>query len=300
MKKNAVACAVLSLFLFNMNAYAKVKAIPSTVEGVQSEQDVKVLLETMNEVLEENRTIREQLEENEIALEKIARENSALKSQVKRMRRVAIESEDKEKEIVTQFEENIKSLETDVEKLSTENAELTAIKEYHETEMPKLIEESQRVKELLDNAVLKEERDEYLALIDSAQDMANNSFEEITINKKLNSQYKDALVDALYKLGNMQYDLKDLNGAISSYEKALAVDPQNAWVHHNLGIIYDYYIHDDKRAIYHYEQYLRLKSIREEADGIRERILEMKLKKNMKPDTPLSQDFYDNYAKTPR
>lgn len=300
MNKNALILILVMVFMFDVTAYAKPKTIPSAIENVQSEQDVKVLLETMNEVLEENRGIREQLEENEITLEKIARENSALKSQVKRMRRISIENEDKEKELVSQFEQNIQELESDVEMLSQKNTELTALKEYHEKEMPKLIEESNQIKSLLDKAVLEEERDEYLALIDSAQDMANNSFEEITINKKINSQYKDALVDALYKLGNLQYDLKDFNGAIASYEKALIVDPQNAWVHHNMGIIHDYYIHDDKRAIYHYQQYLRLKSIKEEAEGIRERILEMKLKKNMVPQTPLQQDFYDNYAKTPR
>jgi LysM repeat protein len=50
----------------------------------------------------------------------------------------------------------------------------------------------------------------------------------------------------------------DFPGAIESFEKALEVNPQSAQAHFELGMLYYQKEPDPARAIYHYEEYLKL------------------------------------------
>ncbi len=300
MKKWTVI-ALLITFLVRLEPLALgQQQTPPAPQSVNKEQDVEVLLKTMNEVLEENRKIREQLTGNEDSLQKMAKENDLLRSQVRRLKRVEADAGSKEKERAEALEKNVKEMEVRLASLETENQKLNEIKTYNEQQIPELEKETERLKKLLDTAILEEERVDYLNLIENAQEMADRSFEELKTTKKKAELLNRNFGDAYYKLGNMLFDMKDFENAIASYRKALEANPMDPWVHHNLGIIYDYYIHDDKQAIYHYRQYLQQKPMDEEANKIRERVLDLQLKKNMVPEDPLQKDFFEEYVKTPR
>lgn len=268
--------------------------------SVKQEQDVEVLLKTMNEVLEENRKIREQMTSNEDSLQKMARENDLLRSQVRRMKKEQEEIGGKDKERADALEHDVKDMEVRLAALTEENQKLAETKNYHEAKIPELEAESERLKKLLDQAILEEERVDYLNLIENAQGMADRSFDELKVTKNKMETLNRDFGDAYYKLGNMLFDMKDFENAVASYRKALEAYPADPWVHHNLGIIYDYYIHDDKQALYHYRQYLKHQPLDQEAHKIRERVLDMELKKNMIPEEPLKKDFFETYIKNPR
>jgi LysM repeat protein len=51
----------------------------------------------------------------------------------------------------------------------------------------------------------------------------------------------------------------DYSGAIDQFEKAVEVNPRNASAHFELGVLYDQRDPKPARAIYHYDEYLRLK-----------------------------------------
>lgn len=71
-----------------------------------------------------------------------------------------------------------------------------------------------------------------------------------------------------YKLGARRYREGDFEAAIKIYEKALQIDPNLAAAHLDLGIIYDDYRTDKKRAIAHYKEYLRLEPKSEKAEMV--------------------------------
>ena len=63
-------------------------------------------------------------------------------------------------------------------------------------------------------------------------------------------------------------------GAIESFEKALEVNPKSAAAHFELGLLFDQKVTDAPAAIYHYEQYLRLYPKAENADIVKQRVLD--------------------------
>ncbi|MBU3760036.1 MAG: tetratricopeptide repeat protein [Candidatus Omnitrophica bacterium] len=301
MKRIVISFMIIAVWLSGASfALAQAEDTPQKKPEVSQDQDVEVLLKTMNEVLEENRRIKDQSKSHEDAMQKMARENDLLRSQARRMKKELEDAGGRDKALARELEVKTQELSKRAEELMQENKKLGELRDHYEKRIPELEAEGERMKKMLDSAILEEERSEYLKLIESAQEMADRSFEELKAVKKQLLTLNDASGEAYYKLGNMLFDMKDMENAAASYRKALEVNPDDPWVHHNLGIIYDYYIHNDKQAIYHYRQYLRAQDPGAEANKIRERILDLQLKKNMIPSEPLQKDFFEAYTKEPR
>jgi len=64
--------------------------------------------------------------------------------------------------------------------------------------------------------------------------------------------------EAHFITGKSRVNAMDFPGAIESFEKALEVNPQSAQAHFELGMLYYQKEPDPARAIYHYEEYLKL------------------------------------------
>jgi hypothetical protein len=62
-------------------------------------------------------------------------------------------------------------------------------------------------------------------------------------------------------------------------------------VHHNLAVIYDYYLNDQPMALHHYKKYMDLEPLQKESHKIRERMLDLELLSKVVPDYPLKLDF---------
>ena len=73
--------------------------------------------------------------------------------------------------------------------------------------------------------------------------------------------------------GRSRVNQMDYKGAIESFSKALEVNPRSAKAHFELGWLYEEKDPDPAAAIYHYEQYLKLRPGAENAGTIRLRIL---------------------------
>ena len=69
----------------------------------------------------------------------------------------------------------------------------------------------------------------------------------------------------------------DYKGAVESFQKALEANPRSAAAHFELGYLYDQKVNDYAAAVYHYEQYLRLRPSSDKAEIIRPRITACKM-----------------------
>src|SRR2546428_5985499 len=84
--------------------------------------------------------------------------------------------------------------------------------------------------------------------------------------------------DPNYLTGKNRVAALDHQGAIDSFEKALADNPRSAAAHLELGLIHHQYLATNwARAIYHFEKYLELRPKANNADLIRQRIAQCKL-----------------------
>ena len=84
--------------------------------------------------------------------------------------------------------------------------------------------------------------------------------------------------DPNYLAGKNRLAALDHQGAIQSFEKALADNPASAPAHLELGLIHQQYLATNwARAIYHFEKYLELRPRANNADLIRQRVAQCKL-----------------------
>jgi tetratricopeptide (TPR) repeat protein len=76
--------------------------------------------------------------------------------------------------------------------------------------------------------------------------------------------------------GRARVNSMDYQGAVESFEKALEVNPRSASAHFELGWLFAEKESDPAAAIYHYEQYLKLRPAAENAETIRQHIFRLK------------------------
>lgn len=82
--------------------------------------------------------------------------------------------------------------------------------------------------------------------------------------------------EAHYLAGKARVSSLDYTGAVESFEKALVVNPQSAAAHLELGWLFETEISDPAEAIYHFQKYLKLRPRADNAEIIRQRILNCK------------------------
>ena len=79
-----------------------------------------------------------------------------------------------------------------------------------------------------------------------------------------------------YLAGRSAFNGMDYPGAIEEFEKALELNPHSALAHYQLGMLYEEKEPDPAIAIYHYEQFLKLRPHADNAEVIKQRILNCK------------------------
>ena len=79
-----------------------------------------------------------------------------------------------------------------------------------------------------------------------------------------------------FQAGRARVNAMDYTRAIEAFEKALEVNPRSAAAHFELGCLFKDKDPNPASAIYHYEQYLKLRPKAENADTIRQHIFALK------------------------
>jgi tetratricopeptide (TPR) repeat protein len=80
-----------------------------------------------------------------------------------------------------------------------------------------------------------------------------------------------------YQEGKSCSSSMDFKGAIVKFEQTLEANPRHAKAHLELGCLFEEREPDPAAAIYHYEQYLKLRPHAENAEFVRQRIMNCKL-----------------------
>ena len=78
--------------------------------------------------------------------------------------------------------------------------------------------------------------------------------------------------EAHYLAGKSCLSSVDFRGAIESFEKAVEVNPRSASAHFQLGCLYEEKEPDAAAAIYHYQQFLKLRPASDKAEFVKQRI----------------------------
>lgn len=82
--------------------------------------------------------------------------------------------------------------------------------------------------------------------------------------------------DPHFLAGKSRVNAMDFSGAIESFKRALQANPKSAAAHFELAWLFDRKQGDPAAAIYHYENYLRLRPKAENAEIVRQQVLACK------------------------
>lgn len=257
----------------------------------ESENNIEELLATLEETLAENRKLRTQISELEAELQKAPREANLLKSQIRGLQRQVQDLTEASRRERTAWEEERSSLQETIRKTEKQLRDSEETLQAMRAKINSLQAENQKYAKLLEEAVFEEERGQYRNLFQSAERAAERAAEELAEKTVAYERMRRELGETHYALGNLLFEMGRKKEAAVQYQKAVALNPDDSWAHHNLGILYDYYFQDKEAALYHYGKYLKLKPVLEEADKIHERVLELKLKSLVIPPEPLREDF---------
>ena len=259
----------------------------SPAEGPNAEK----LLYTLNETLQENRKIRQSMRDLQSAFEKVTIEKSDMADQIRKVEQLAIQ---RNKEIGARNDDLGAQLNTskqEIEKLQAENKASVEKKVELEKKIEAIHVENAKTQELLKNAILGPERDLIVERMKKNDSSVQEAMTQISSVSGENIALKQQLIQSYFDLGNMFYDLGRYEDAAVQYLNVLAWDPNHAWAHHNLAVIYDYHLHKVHKAIEHYKEYMHLKLASEEAGEARMRLWELKQLTKMEPTQPLKEDF---------
>ncbi len=88
--------------------------------------------------------------------------------------------------------------------------------------------------------------------------------------------FEDQSFKRHYNLALIYEDEQRYEDAVKEYEKTLELEPFNADVYYNLGILYDGRIKDKNKAVFYYQKYLELSPGAEDAQQVKNWITKVK------------------------
>ncbi len=263
----------------------------SEVAQLPDGQNVEKLLYTLNETLSENRKIRQSMRDLQEAFEKVTIEKSDLATQMRKVQQLAIQKNAETGQRIDDLNARLQTSKQEMEKLQEENKASIEQKEAVEKTLEDIRTENTKLQELLKTSILEPERDQILERMRRNDTAVEAAVTQVAAMDGENLALKEQLIQSYFDLGNTFYDLGRFQDAAVQYLSVLEWDPNHAWAHHNLAIIYDYHLHQVRPAVLHYQKYLHLKLASDDAKEVRMRLWDLEQLSNLEPDQPLRQDF---------
>jgi len=122
--------------------------------------------------------------------------------------------------------------------------------------------------------LVEKERDDYLTKSVELKENLNKTLKEFSEANKKNKTLQAEVADMHYNLGVILTKQNNFKAAISEFEKALEIKPDDKESHYNLAIIYDEYMKDSKRALEHYRAYLIIAPEGKDAQKVRKWVID--------------------------
>jgi tetratricopeptide (TPR) repeat protein len=163
-------------------------------------------------------------------------------------------------------------------------------------------EDFQRRMKQLEDRLTKEQDEKAKQAVMEEQNQQTSKELETKTNEMLSKgadldiedqQFKEELAKAHYNMGNIYYERGEYQRAVVEYYQAVDLTPNDPDVHYNLAFISSEFLGDQETALKHYQWYLYLKPNAEDANVVKERMMQAKLHLRSKVDSPLDKNNGD-------
>ncbi|MDD4869240.1 MAG: tetratricopeptide repeat protein [Kiritimatiellae bacterium] len=202
---------------------------------------------------------REEMEKKEKTAGEEARRAIEAQKQIKEKLDEAKAAEKKQKKIVGDLAERIPDMEKEMGTLKKKLSEKDVVLREKDKNLEILANEIQQ----RENRIRKAEK--MVELMDQAQN---------DVNKVSDSERRDMH----YNMAAVYSQVGRFRDAEREYLHALRIDPTDADVHYNLGILYDENLNDKPRAAMHYRRYLKLRPNGSDVDTVKNWLINIDMK----------------------
>lgn len=173
---------------------------------------------------------------------------------------------------IEDWKRQLKPFELDREELyrvRTENQELKKRFKY-------INELEERQKQLL------QENAEYREKLEVMKGKFKESVPGLARVSRISQKMMRENADMHYNLGTIFLNNKQHREAIREYEQVLELRPNDPDTHYNLGVLYDDYLKDREKALYHYQKYLAVSPKAPDAKRVESYILALELEQKIR------------------
>jgi|GEM_PF-2045601 len=202
---------------------------------------------------------RTEKEKEEMLAAEEARRAVEAQKEMKAKLESAKSSENKQKKLVADLAERIPGMQKEMTVLQRKVAEKDAVLRENERNLEILASEIEQ----RENRIRKAEK--MVSLMEQAQ----KDVSQVSDTEKRDMHYNMASVYA--QVGRFR-------DAEREYLHALRLDPLDADVHYNLGILYDENLNDKQRAAMHYRRYLKLRPNGSDVDSVKNWLMNIDMK----------------------
>ncbi|MFH1904915.1 MAG: tetratricopeptide repeat protein [bacterium] len=255
------------------------KWLETYIESVETQSKEKektiLILEKKNRKLEKT---NEALDKDHAVLEakqrRLNEEKNRLEKEVKELRK---DKDRLEKKMVKVTEEK-ETLENQIQQVETKRGDTLARKEEEiKNFRQQLTTQTETIHEL-NKKLAKVQGEVSNSQKKSEQAMLLKQIAEGE-KKKDERQLRKESIAIRYKLALIYQKTDRYKEAEKEYMKVLSFDPNNSAVHYNLGILYDDHLRNNKKAVYHYQQYVKFSPDAKDVSLVKEWILKIQNKK---------------------
>ncbi len=289
--KNVLVCGLLVLGMGSFTQAQEPTSVSETMQPPVKGGSEEALFNTLNETLEENRKIRVSMKEIQQALQKKTIESEDLKSELRKLEALALERNRELGSKVKELDQEIQASKEAAAAFEAEKTEFRADKKKILEETRQSQTENSRLRKMLANSVMEEEKETIVAMARENGAVAEKAQGRVTQLNNENQSFRADLAASYYEMGNLYFKVKSYPEAVAAYQKVIQYDPANSWAYHNLAVIQDYYLNDRNAAYENYQLYLNYKPMDEQASEVRRRVLDLNLLQKVSPKNPLEKDF---------
>ncbi len=294
--------------------------IPSKPDAVLTDKQVVMISESLRKLIDENDQLKKQLSEVDQQLKNLRGEQ---KLGGNRLQEITIERDALRQQTVSianHNSENEKLVKDLQEQLTNKQKEYETRIFNLQNDLAKFVQNPDAVIAASDTVVVNEQsassNNQSRATNHETRDAAVSN-RSISVNVASSASVEDAKkegkrildgVNALkaqrsqllkdeakvhYNMGNTYYNQGDYLSAAEEYEKAIAITPEDSNAHYNLAFVSGEILHHPKAAIIHYKKYLFLNPHAEDAEKVRQKIIESEIlvKGKIRFDSQMDQEL---------
>ncbi len=217
---------------------------------------------------EKNSVVNTMQEYTPEKIQQLLEDRNRLQEENKRMATRVLDIEKKMEEM----RKEMKPLELDREdlyQLRTENKEM-------EKKMKYVTELEDRQKQLI------KENAEYREKLEVLKGKFKDAVPGLAKSGRISQKMMRENADMHYNLGTIFLNNKQYKEAIKEYERVLELRPNDPETHYNLGVLYDDFLKDREKALYHYQKYLAINPKAPDAKKVETYILSLELEQKVR------------------